>query len=86
MYYCVYPTQTARFGTALVPEIGKSYVYSFGNSFSSTCCALGLILASLPHFLTKFSFCFSSPLALIQCLLMFVLLLLFLGCSEAETK
>lgn len=23
MYDCVYPTRTARFGTALVPEVGK---------------------------------------------------------------
>jgi hypothetical protein len=27
MYYYVYPVQTARFGTAIVPEVGKSYVY-----------------------------------------------------------
>jgi tRNA-guanine family transglycosylase len=27
MYDCVYPTRTARFGTALVPEVGKSKSY-----------------------------------------------------------
>jgi hypothetical protein len=27
MYYCVYPTQTACIGTALMPQVGKSYLY-----------------------------------------------------------
>lgn len=26
MYDCVYPTRTARFGTALVPEVGITYL------------------------------------------------------------
>lgn len=29
MYDCVYPTRTARFGTALVPEVGKSCIFHF---------------------------------------------------------
>jgi hypothetical protein len=61
MYDCVYPTRTARFETALVPEVGIL--------FNGTHCALGSILTFLPHFLSKFSFCYSSPLASVLCLL-----------------
>uniref|UniRef100_A0A3N7F2H9 tRNA-guanine(15) transglycosylase-like domain-containing protein n=1 Tax=Populus trichocarpa TaxID=3694 RepID=A0A3N7F2H9_POPTR len=29
MYDCVYPTRTARFGTALVPEVCKNYTRAY---------------------------------------------------------
>jgi hypothetical protein len=32
MYYCVYPTQTACIGTALMPQVGKSYLYQIWQS------------------------------------------------------
>ena len=47
MYDCVYPTRTARFGTALVPEVVASCISPMQKIFMLVC---SILLITMPVF------------------------------------